>query len=779
MAESPVASYVSDDGSQMNGNNSGAERPPSSYGSMRSDDYNDHENNVATGVVTVDQPVSYTRVYVQRSSSPETILTEQTSGQQSSIQNHGVFIRSDKTLVASRKEVPQETLREGEEYMELDDELRVHVVERPVETEEEHSPAGDLELLSGSKHPELCLGYIFRDVLSKMDPTELLWFKRELTVRREQDFKKEDLQDSDVLDVVDRLLERCELGKAVQVSCRIMFLIDRRDLCKELEKKCMRVLIQYEVKEYVKRRFEIVFEGVPRPGRQTAINNIYVEQDLLKGGTYGVNTEHEIRQVTQPNSSTTRGSIRLSDLFKPHLPDGPSIRNVLITGIPLAGLSLCARKVVVDWANETAFQEFQLVFLLPCEELHLTREENISFSDFMSVFCSGTKDIDKLISQPDCRCLFILDALELARPNFDFTNNQVVTDVTDLAPTDALLTSLILGHLLPGAKVLMTSHYGAASLIPDHLVHRHLESQGFTDEQKDEFFTKRFSVPELGMQVLAHVKSSRTLYIMSHLPLFAWMVACIFERGLQHRPGFAERPPHESVVYVQFVIVQVNRWMERYRLVNRDSIRWTDTDKDMLMKLGKMALSLLEARRVIFHKEDLDEYELNMKEVTEQLGLVAEVPNMGFLVKSKAVRQESKESQAFAFLHLTVQEFLAAFYVYLSFRVDGKTIFEQPFKKRVIAKFSKDSFLALYRPAVDRALASPDGHLDMFLRFMFGMVMDSTEDHLRGFFLSHYMNPPRGMDEVVSYVRKRIAENALPDRCCNLQRCLDEMTELP
>uniref|UniRef100_W5K8J1 NLR family, CARD domain containing 3-like n=1 Tax=Astyanax mexicanus TaxID=7994 RepID=W5K8J1_ASTMX len=666
------------------------ERPPSSYGSMRSDDHDD--------------------VRLYRSDSPETGITALTQ-QQSSIHMEGAY-----------QNLPP--------------------------------PPEGVGLQSGIEHETLSLPYL--------NLAELLWFKRSLCSQYKHHFEFSQLEDCDVLDVVDRLLERRGKGEALYYATRTLQNINKRPLADDLEIKCKRI-VQHELRGSHSRRYYNLYEGTCRPGQQRFVSDVFAEPSIYIGGDWDINTDHEFHK---PNFSSNQGTpIRASDIFRPLEGEG-RIRTVLMTGVPGIGLTVAVQKFIMDWSDGLTNQDFQFVFSIPGKEMHLVKENDHSFLEMLANFYSETKNID-FLQNKDCPILFIIDALEFCRQPLNFKDNPEVCDVTTPAPADVLFTSLIKGTLLPHARIWITCHRVAARKIPSEYVSRFTDLKGLSNEKKDEYFTKRTKVPEVGVRVLEHIKRSQAMYNFCHLPLFCWIVGFIFERRLRS-PENDEHPPALTNFYAQYMIVQTNRKIERYVGVGFEASRWKDTDKDFLVKMGKLALKMILEERDVFFEDDIAAMELDMEQVANRGGISAEVRRQGGYGRS---------GRAFSFVHYSMQEFMAAVYTYVTYRNKGKNVFEQQIKNKMAMLLKDRPVFDLYKLAVDRALASRNGHLDIFLRFLFGFVTPGTEAHLRGYLMPQHHPVPRGLEDVVKYVNKKIKENASPDRCKNLEWCLNELEE--
>ncbi|KAI4898997.1 hypothetical protein NFI96_024450 [Prochilodus magdalenae] len=733
------------------------ERPPSSYGSMRSDDREDDDDEFyppPTVTVNVSPPGAPAGLRLQRPDSPETAITALTQDHQSSVHKEGAFL--------SQFELEQQMVRrvvnEAEEDYDISRERRRRVepqeimeVAPPEPPQNLRPPPEGVGLQSGTPHITLTLAYIFKAMqtsLSKLNPAELVWFKRSLCSQYKTKFEFSQLEESDVLDVVDHLLERRGKGEALHITIRTLQDISKRPIAEELEMTCKRAVIQYHLRNNHTRRYYNLYEGTCRPGQQRFVSHVYVEPPIFIRGDRDINTEHEVHRPNFPSNQET--PIRASDIFRPLEGEG-RIRTVLMTGVPAIGLTVGVQKFIMDWTDEHTNQDLHFVFSLPGRELHLVKEVDQSFMEMLASFYPETKNVN-FLGDADCPVLFIIDALELCKQPLNFNSNPDISDLNVKAPADALFTSLIKGTLLPHARIWITCHRVAASKIPPQYVTRFTDLKGLADAQKDEYFTKRTKDPALGLRVLGHIKRSPALYSICQLPLLCWIVAFIYERRFQN-PNYTEHPPAITTFYAQYVIVQTNRKIERYVGTGLEASRWKDEDKDFLVNMGKLALKMVLEERDVFYEDEVSAFDLKLEDVTNRGGISSEVLREG---------GDSSE-RGFSFVHYSMQEFMAAMYTYVTFRVKGKNVIEQQLKNKM-AKLLKDRPVSdLYKLAVDRALASRNGHLDMFLRFLFGFVTPGTEAHLRGYLLPQYHPAPKGMDDVVKGCGQRFDPDNNPE----------------
>ncbi|XP_020327166.2 NLR family CARD domain-containing protein 3 [Oncorhynchus kisutch] len=741
------------------------ERPPSSYGSMKSDEEEEDENitEAQCSSCKSELPTFTTHTWVQlnRNVSPETVFTEIT--QRQSVSEHP----QEGTFVTERPHT-----RAEEEERDERSPIQVDYPEPlpPVKPEDESQEEGDEEQQPGKLHPEFDLPYIFKSMqnsLTSLGGPELHLFKRYLCGRHPS-FTMTDLELSDTLDIVDKMLERFGKLQGLRVAIRMLESMKKPELAQELEKKCKRAVIQYELKCGLIRRHNCIFEGVPRAGQHLYLKYVYVEPQISTQGHGGVNPLHEVRSdpPNPPQVASPDSMIGGNNIFRLRSLNGSPVRCVLTTGLPGIGNSVAVQKFMLDWAEDRANFDIQFVFPFPFREMQSLRERNrvekkdISMLELLQTYHNETRSMD-FLEQPDCKVLFVMDGIDIYKNHLDFKNTPVVTDIKAVIPLDSLLVNLIRGSLLPHALLWLTGRRAATNQIPPEYIHRVTEIQGYSDEQKDDYLTLRYSDKSLAAKIIRHTKKSPTIYTLCHIPFCCWMVAMVYERGFHNYEDYGDEPPKITSFFIHYMIIQNNRKLEKYYGQNPNSQKWTDMDKVFMLNLGCLALKLLDNNRSVFYEEDLDEHSLLVREVAWCSGLCTELP-----------RANAEDKRVFCFTHLSFLEFMAAHYVWLTFRLEERNILDQ--SHRVSKLFKEHSLVDMYRKAVDRYLSAPVGQYDLFLRFLCGLSMTLNDGLLRGMLFPHNAPPLKGLEEVVRMLTKR-KDSAGPERQANLSECLREL----
>ncbi|XP_055751665.1 NLR family CARD domain-containing protein 3-like [Salvelinus fontinalis] len=593
---------------------------------------------------------------------------------------------------------------------------------------------------------------------------ELKMFKRILSPELPEGFESQK-QDKEVVDAEDEKQESSAREGALKITLHILRNMNQKELADTLEKYELAVICQRELKSNLKKKFECVFEGIAKQGNPTLLNKIYTELYITEGGKGEVNNEHELRQIetTTRKQARPETAIKCNDIFKPLTGQDKLIRTVLTKGVAGIGKTISVQKFILDWAEGKANQDVQFVFSFPFRELNLMKEKKHTLIELLNHFSMETKE--STISNYDkYKVLFIFDGLDECRLPLDFQKNKICCDVTKSTSVDVLLTNLIKGNLLPSALLWITTRPAAANKIPSGYVDQVTEVRGFNDSQKEEYFRKRFRDQDLASRIISHIKTSRSLHIMCHIPVFCWISAIVLEPMLKHKRE--EMPKTLTEMYTHLVVFHTKQKNEKYLGKEETGPHW---NKESILSMGKLAFQQLVKGNLIFCVEDLKEAGIDVNEASVYSGLCTQ------LFKEECGLFQDK---VYCFVHLSIQDFLAAVYVFLSFINNNENLMAKPqsVSSNFFALFRDKPEVTVYKSAVDKALQSEMGNLDLFLRFLLGLSLESNQKHLRGL-LTTTRSSSQSHEETVKYIKEKIRENPSPERCINLFHCLNELND--
>ncbi|KAM4599461.1 protein NLRC3-like [Fundulus diaphanus] len=539
----------------------------------------------------------------------------------------------------------------------------------------------------------------------------------------------------------------------MKITLNFLMRMKQEELADRLQSKNP-AAVQHQLKSGLKKKFQCVFEGIAKAGSPTLLNQIYTELYITEGGTGEVNEEHEVRQIETASRKPHRPetTIRQEDIFKvPPGRDQP-IRTVMTKGVAGIGKTVLTQKFTLDWAEDKAHQNIHFIFPFTFRELNVLKEKKFSLVDLVHHFFTETKGI---CSFEHFQVLFIFDGLDESRLPLDFQNQEILTDATESTSVDVLLTNLIRGKMLPSARLWITTRPAAANQIPPECVGMVTEVRGFTDPQKEEYFRKRFRDEEQARRIISHMKTSRSLHIMCHIPVFCWITATVLEDVLETREG-GELPSTLTEMYIHFLVVQTKVKKVKYDGGAETDPHWSPESRKMIESLGKLAFDQLQKGNLIFYESDLTESGIDIRAASVYSGVFTQI-----FREERGLYQD----KVFCFVHLSVQEFLAAFHVHQTFINYGVNLMEETQKPK-----------SLHQTAVYLALQSPNGHMDLFLRFLLGLSLQTNQRLLQGL-LTQTGSSSQTNQKTVQYIKEKISKNVSAEKSINLFHCLNELKD--
>ncbi|XP_078016926.1 NLR family CARD domain-containing protein 3-like [Epinephelus lanceolatus] len=576
-------------------------------------------------------------------------------------------------------------------------------------------------------------------------------------------------EDEEVLEGEDEEQRRSSREAFLKITLNFLRRMKQEELADCLQSGSYSAVCQRKLKSNLQKKFQCVFEGIAKAGNPTLLNQIYTELYITEGGTAEVNVEHEVRQIETASRKLDRPetTIRQEDIFKASPGRDEPIRTVMTKGVAGIGKTVLTQKFTLDWAEDKANQDIQFTFPFTFRELNVLKEKKYSLVELVHHFFTETKEAG-ICRFEEFQVVFIFDGLDECRLPLDFHNNEILTDVTESTSVDVLLTNLIRGKLLPSARLWITTRPAAASQIPPDCVDMVTEVRGFTDPQKEEYFRKRFRDEEQASRIISHIKTSRSLHIMCHIPVFCWITATVLEDVMKTREE-GELPKTLTDLYIHFLVVQTKVKNIKYDGGAETDHHWSPESRKMIESLGKLAFDQLQKGNLIFYESDLTECGIDIRAASVYSGVFTQI-----FKEERGLYQD----KVFCFVHLSVQEFLAALHVHLTFIISGVNLMEeqQTTSQRSEVLRNKPNLKYLHQSAVDKALQSPNGHLDLFLRFLLGLSLQTNQKHLQGL-LTQTGSSSQTNQETVQYIKKKINQDLSAERSINLFHCLNELND--
>uniref|UniRef100_A0A3B5BKR2 B30.2/SPRY domain-containing protein n=1 Tax=Stegastes partitus TaxID=144197 RepID=A0A3B5BKR2_9TELE len=504
-------------------------------------------------------------------------------------------------------------------------------------------------------------------------------------------------------------------------------------------------------------KYMCVLEGSSKQKDKKLLDDIYTELYIIDGKDEDVSRQHEVRHVelAPRRPQGTERSIQHNDIFKHPSGENTPVRTVLTHGIAGIGKTFLVHKFILDWAEGRANQDMHLTFLFTFRQLNLLRGRRFRLAELIHK-CIRERNTN--YDKSKFKLLFVLDGLDESRLHLNFCDKDECSADEPLLVNE-LLSNLIQGKLLPAARLWITTRPAAANQIPLDFVDIMTEVRGFTDPQKEEYFRKRFRNEQICGRIISHVRTSQSLHMMCHIPVFCWITATVLTQMLGEGEN-KEIPQTLTEMYAKFLVFQIKQTAKKYG---------TNENMKIIKSLAKLAFHQLEKRNLIFYETDLKNSGIHLSDASVYSGVFTQI-----------FQEEDglNADKMFSFVHLSIHEFLAAVFVVLSLVNDSSDVMAEPqtLLEYLNMLFQKASATEVYKKAVDKALQSPNGHLDLFLRFLLGLSLESNQTLLRGL-LKQKANSKDTNQELVKYIKKKIRENPSPERCINLLHCLSELMD--
>ncbi|XP_073716156.1 NACHT, LRR and PYD domains-containing protein 12 [Misgurnus anguillicaudatus] len=603
--------------------------------------------------------------------------------------------------------------------------------------------------------------------LNELEKTELKEFQWHL--KNENGISAAELENADVLDIVDKMMERYGPGGAVKITLNILRKMNQNQLAERLENKYKEATVDSKaadgyytelsnrLKTFLKQVYVRILDGNSQTGHQKYLNDIFTDLFIVENETGGAISEHEVIQIElNLNRRAAEDSpIKCNDIFK--VQGDRRNRKVLTMGIAGVGKTVSVNKFILDWAEGKENQEINFIFPFPFRHLNLI-EEDCSLMELIHKHFSCVKQLLSL-PEEDGKVMFIFDGLDEFRFTLSFDDNKRLTDVHEQSKVGVIVTNLIEKNLLPSSLIWITSRPAAANKIPRDYIDQVTEVRGFNDEQKEKYFTKN-SNPDVAEKIISHMKKSRSLYIMCQIPVFCWISLSVLQ-PLLDQEDHDKIPTTLTGMYIYFLISLMQHMTTKNR--GCDSKHF----EHVVLKLGKLAFKQLQKENLIFYEEDLKKYGLDVSEGFINSGLCTQIFQTEKPVSGKNV---------YSFIHLSVQEFLAALYVIINYKDRRKNPFHLSLRKKLGRKFVRNPLFELHKSAIENALQSENGHLDLLLRFLMGLSLESNQNDLTEL-LPTLKIKTENMRNTVNYIKMKIEKAESAEKSINLFYCLNELKD--
>ena len=342
-------------------------------------------------------------------------------------------------------------------------------------------------------------------------------------------------------------------------------------------------------------------------------------------------------------------------------------RKILVVGRPGIGKTMFSTKILRDWASDNLLNEtqksqidFKVAFLVKLRMFNFTDKElNLrELLDHSEYSTALSEDYWNYVRHNPERVLVIFDGLDeyAGRTKIDKDDVPYRNNEEERMPVHFLLKKIVSGKILTGATILTTTRPNAVRCTTSLDFDKTVEILGFSTEQVNDYAQKFIKEEDKAETIKQHITSNLNLVAFCYVPVNCFIIcSCLLE--LLGNTGFTSLPTRLTEIYS----IAVRMFYFSY---DDDQYRHNKTEgqqfflrpfkelsspvQKVFKRLGKIALNGIKEGRLIFESHEVKDLESN--------GLFHRLPDT-------RDRPLAEPRPQYCFLHLTIQEFLAAKYL--------------------------------------------------------------------------------------------------------------------
>ncbi|XP_073479542.1 NACHT, LRR and PYD domains-containing protein 3-like [Aquarana catesbeiana] len=454
--------------------------------------------------------------------------------------------------------------------------------------------------------------------------------------------------------------------------------------------------ISKDHKESEKERFQRIKEYNSHMGEAVHLQERFTKLLMINGPQNKEGKEQELKrsgrkhlQIMEKRSPTT-----IQALFDPDK-HGFIPRIVVLQGAAGIGKTMTSKKIMLDWASGDLYQDkFDFVFYLSCREIN-TIPGNISLVGLLSRSCRlSLDDLVSILEDPGSqrKLLTIVDGFDELRWTLE-EKYEGCLDISMENHKEIILQSLLRRHVLSQSYLIITTRSLAIEKLNTFINDsRNVEIQGFTRDDRKEYVHKFFGNKEDADKVLSIVKDNDVVYTMCAIPITCWIVCTAMKQEI--RKDLDAILCHTTTsIYLRYLMVLLKHHIKKEQSVHRK--------QTCLKKLCALANQGLLNQQILFEKKDLERHGLSLDEVES------------VFLNENIFHWDIDTQTCYSFIHLSVQEFLAALYYGID---DGSGSMEGTFLPEICKGKSLNNL---------RSDSSHYSHLALSVQFLFGLLNEN------------------------------------------------------
>ena len=342
------------------------------------------------------------------------------------------------------------------------------------------------------------------------------------------------------------------------------------------------------------------------------------------------------------NSTVTK---EIAEILAPLENEYPS-RFILIEGPPGVGKSVLLKEISYRWANKQLLQTYKLVLLICLRDPMVQQAESID--DLLQLYCKGDKRASEIVSA-SCDQLFNSGGKELT----------LLLDGYDELPEklqkSGLIADILRRETLPHCGLVLSSRPHASKKFHNKATLM-VEVLGFTEEEKRLCIEQAHQRnPQKLKEFSQYLRNHLCINSLCYLPFNMIVLLFLYDQGIP-------LPKNHSEMYHHFIFLAICQHLAK----SGHPLTYTNTITDLnslpepcgkiIEQLAALSLQAVDRNKLIF---TLDEIKVVCPDIEDIPGAIN---GFGLLQAVQHIGLTGK-TLTFNFIHFTIQEYLAAYYI--------------------------------------------------------------------------------------------------------------------
>jgi len=381
----------------------------------------------------------------------------------------------------------------------------------------------------------------------------------------------------------------------------------------------------------------------------TTTREIVAIANIMHKGEVNVTTNaiKDHNQSSRTYVSDCKVSSNISEIFTKLTShnDHFNPRVILIEGAPGIGKTILSKEIAFRWAIHELLCDKTLLFLIFLRDPNVQKMQSLEQFIYYAI-CPSRKNslaIEQYLEDTlGEHCIIVLDGYD---------------EISEESRGDSFISSLINRKVLKLCSLVITSRPTASAAL-HNIVDRRVEILGFTKEYRNDYIHQSLGghVNETN-QLLDYLEANPFIESLCYIPLNMTILISVLKLSLETG---VELPKTQTEINSQFILLTITRYLKKkhqYFSSLSDLQSLPSPYKEQLKRLSQLAFVFLGKDKIVFSDDDVKTDCPQCVEKWQGLGLL------------KAVKYSNLNNDlctnSYNFLHFSIQEFLAAYYITL------------------------------------------------------------------------------------------------------------------